>query len=346
VAVTGEGRICQKLRARNIVLATGARARQLPQLPADGQSVWTYREALTPSTLPKRLLIVGAGAIGIEFASFYGAVGAEVTVVEMAPRILPLEDEDISAQVATCLQRDGVRVHTQVALEQATRSNGAWQITLRPQGAGTNAIQVQADVVLVAVGIVGNVDDLGLENTRVKVEKSHIVTDALCRTTEPGIYAIGDVAGPPWLAHKASHEGVICVEHIADLHPHPLDPRRIPACTFSHPQVASVGWTEAQAKAAGRDVKVGKFPFVANGKAIAMGATSGFAKVVFDATSGELLGAHMVGEEVTEMIQGFAMAQNLETTEAELMSTVLPHPTMSEAMHEAVLAAYGRALHI
>jgi dihydrolipoamide dehydrogenase len=346
VAVAGEGGNRQELRARNIVVATGARARPLPQLPPDGESVWTYREALAPSTLPKRLLIVGAGAIGIEFASFYRAVGAEVTVVEMAPRILPLEDEEISAQVATCLQRDGVRVHTQVPLEQATRSDGAWQITLRPQGAGTNALQVQADVVLVAAGIVGNVADLGLENTRVTVEKTHIVTDALCRTTEPGIYAIGDVAGPPWLAHKASHEGLICVEHIAGLHPHTLDSRRIPACTYSHPQVASVGWTEAQAKAAGRDVKVGKFPFVANGKAIAMGATSGFAKVVFDATSGELLGAHMVGEEVTEMIQGFAMAQNLETTEAELMSTVLPHPTMSEAMHEAVLAAYGRALHI
>jgi dihydrolipoamide dehydrogenase len=346
VAVAGEGGNRQELRARNIVVATGARARPLPPLPPDGESVWTYREALAPSTLPKRLLIVGAGAIGIEFASFYRAVGAEVTVVEMAPRILALEDEEISAQVATCLQRDGVRVHTQVALEQATRSDGAWQITLRPQGAGTNALQVQADVVLVAAGIVGNVADLGLENTRVTVEKTHIVTDALCRTTEPGIYAIGDVAGPPWLAHKASHEGLICVEHIAGLHPHTLDSRRIPACTYSHPQVASVGWTEAQAKAAGRDVKVGKFPFVANGKAIAMGATSGFAKVVFDATSGELLGAHMVGEEVTEMIQGFAMAQNLETTEAELMSTVLPHPTMSEAMHEAVLAAYGRALHI
>lgn len=346
VAVTGNDASSQKLQARNIVVATGARARQLNQLPADGQSVWTYREALTPTTMPKRLLIVGAGAIGIEFASFYRAVGAEVTVVEMASRILPLEDEEVSAQVAASLQRDGIRVHTQVALEQATCSNGTWQITLQPQGSGIQALQVQADVVLVAAGIVGNVEDLGLENTRVKVEKTHIVTDALCRTTEPGIYAIGDVAGPPWLAHKASHEGVLCVEHIAGLHPHALDPRRIPACTYSHPQVASVGWTEAQAKAAGRDVNVGKFPFVANGKAIAMGATTGFTKVVFDASTGELLGAHMVGEEVTEMIQGFAIAQYLETTEAELMNTVLPHPTISESMHEAVLAAYGRALHI
>jgi dihydrolipoamide dehydrogenase len=346
VAVTGEGESSQKLRARNIVLATGARARQLPQLPVDGSSVWTYREALIPPTLPKSLLIVGAGAIGIEFAGFYRALGVEVTVVEMAPRILPLEDEEISAQVAKSLQDDGIRLHTQVALEKAARSKGIWQITLQPQGTGRQAIQVQADVVLVAAGIVGNVEELGLENTRVKVEKTHIITDSLCRTTEPGIYAIGDVAGPPWLAHKASHEGVLCVEHIAGLNPHALDSRRIPACTYSHPQVASVGWTEAQAKTAGRDVKVGKFPFLANGKAIAMGATTGFAKVVFDASTGELLGAHMVGEEVTEMIQGFAMAQNLETTEAELMSTVLPHPTMSETMHEAVLAAYGRALHI
>lgn len=345
VAVTGEGGVTQVLRAAHIVLATGARARQLPQLPADGQSVWTYREALTPPSVPKRLLIVGAGAIGIEFASFYRAVGADVTVVEMAPRVLPLEDEEVSAQVAASLKKDGIHVHTQVALEQAQRVQGAWQLTLRPQGSGS-ALQVQADVVLVAAGIVGNVEDLGLEKTRVQVEKTHIVTDAQCRTAEPGVYAIGDVAGPPWLAHKASHEGVLCVEHIAGLHPHALDPRRVPACTYSHPQVASVGWTEAQAKAAGRAVKVGKFPFSANGKAIAMGATAGFAKVVFDAASGELLGAHMVGEEVTEMIQGFAIAQSLETTEAELMSTIVPHPTMSESMHEAVLAAFGRALHI
>ena len=345
VAVTGEGGATQVLRAAHIVLATGARARQLPQLPADGQSVWTYREALTPPAVPKRLLIVGAGAISIEFASFYRAVGADVTVVEMAPRVLPLEDEEVSAQVAASLKKDGIHVHTQVSLEQAQRVQGAWQLTLRPKGSGS-ALQVQADVVLVAAGIVGNVEDLGLEKTRVQVEKTHIVTDAQCRTAEPGVYAIGDVAGPPWLAHKASHEGVLCVEHIAGLHPHALDPRRVPACTYSHPQVASVGWTEAQAKAAGRAVKVGKFPFSANGKAIAMGATTGFAKVVFDAASGELLGAHMVGEEVTEMIQGFAIAQSLETTEAELMATIVPHPTMSESMHEAVLAAFGRALHI
>jgi dihydrolipoamide dehydrogenase len=340
---SGNSQSLQVLRARHIVLATGARARQLPQLPADGKTVWTYREALTPPVLPKRLLIVGAGAIGIEFASFYRAVGAEVTVVEMAPRILPLEDEEISAQVAASLQRDGIRIHTQTALEQSVREGDGWHVTLR---AGQGTLQVQADVVLVAAGIVGNVEDLGLEATRVQVDKTHIVTDAQCRTAEPGVYAIGDVAGPPWLAHKASHEGVLCVEHIAGLHSHALDPRRVPACTYSHPQVASVGLTEAQARAAGRAVRVGKFPFTANGKAIAMGATTGFAKVVFDAGSGELLGAHMVGEEVTEMIQGFAMAQSLETTEAELMATIVPHPTMSESMHEAVLAAYDRALHI
>lgn len=343
VSVTRDGAGSQVLRVKHIVLATGARARQLPQLPADGKTVWTYREALMPPTLPRRLLIVGAGAIGIEFASFYRAVGVEVTVVEMASRILPLEDEEISAQVAASLHKDGIQLHTQTTLEQAARESDGWRITLR-QGQGCS--QVHADVVLVAAGIVGNVEDLGLEKTRVQVDKTHIVSDAQCRTAEPGVYAIGDVAGPPWLAHKASHEGVLCVEHIAGLSPHALDPRRVPACTYSHPQVASMGWTEAQAKAAGRAVKVGKFPFSANGKAIAMGATTGFAKVVFDAASGELLGAHMVGEEVTEMIQGFAIAQSLESTETELMATIIPHPTMSESMHEAVLAAYGRALHI
>jgi len=346
VAVTDEKSDgIQVLRAAHIVLATGARARQLPQLPVDGQSVWTYREALTPPALPKRLLIIGAGAIGIEFASFYRALGVEVAVADVAARILPQEDEDISVQVAASLRQDGVQIHTQVMLEQAKREGDGWRVTLQPQGAG-RALPVQADVVLVAAGIVGNVEDLGLEKTRVQVANHHIVTDAQCRTDESGVYAIGDVAGPPWLAHKASHEGVLCVERIAGLHPHALDRQRIPACTYSHPQVASVGWTEAQAKAAGRVVKVGKFPFAANGKAIAMGTTAGFVKVVFDDVSGELLGAHMVGEEVTEMIQGFAIAQSLETTEAELMTAIMPHPTMSESMHEAVLAAYGRALHI
>ncbi|MDF3884443.1 dihydrolipoyl dehydrogenase [Cupriavidus basilensis] len=328
----------------HILLATGARARQLPALPADGQTVWTYREALAPPVVPKRMLIVGAGAIGIEFASFYHAVGVEVAVIEMADRILPVEDADISAQVANSLSREGIVLHTAASIRSAERKASGWSVTL--QGGKSAGAKIEADVVLVAAGIVGNVEDLGLEKTAVRVEKTHIVTDAFCRTAEPGVYAIGDVAGPPWLAHKASHEGVICVEQIAGLHPHALDATRIPACTYSHPQVASVGLTEAQARERGHPVKVGKFPFVGNGKAIAMGSTTGLVKVIFDAGSGELLGAHMVGDEVTEMIQGYAIAQTLETTEADLMSAVLPHPTMSEAMHEAVLAAYGRALHI
>lgn len=346
LTVTGEDGKVTQLQATHIVLATGARPRSLPNLPADGQSVWTYREALMPPVVPKRMLIVGAGAIGIEFASFYHAIGVEVSVVEIADRILPVEDEEISAQVASSLQREGIQLHTRMTVNQAVRSGSAWQVTLESLDSGKTVLQINVDVVLVAAGILGNVEDLGLEKTAVKVKKSHIVTDDYCRTDEPGVYAIGDVAGAPWLAHKASHEGVLCVENIAGLHPHKLDPQRVPACTYSHPQVASVGLTEAQAKAAGHSVKVGKFPFVANGKAIAMGSTVGFTKVVFDAVSGELLGAHMVGEEVTEMIQGFAIAQTLETTEADLIATILPHPTMSESMHEAVLAAYGRALHI
>ncbi|WP_043367128.1 dihydrolipoyl dehydrogenase [Cupriavidus sp. WS] len=328
----------------HIVLATGARARQLPTMPADGKTVWSYREALAPPALPRRMLIVGAGAIGIEFASFYHAVGAHVTVIEMADRILPVEDADISAQVAGSLARDGIVLHTSTGIAQAERTGAGWTVTL--QGGKPDGAKIEADVVLVAAGIVGNVEGIGLENTAVKVEKTHIVTDGFGRTAEPGVYAIGDVAGPPWLAHKASHEGVICVEHIAGLQPHALDPARIPACTYSHPQVASVGLTEAQARARGHQIRVGKFPFAANGKAIALGSTGGLVKVVFDEGSGELLGAHMVGDEVTEMIQGYAIAQTLETTEADLMAAVLPHPTMSEAMHEAVLAAYGRALHI
>lgn len=343
--IAGQDGSVAKLTARSIILATGARSRQLPGLESDGKTVWTYRDALAPPSVPKRMLIVGAGAIGIEFASFYHAIGVEVTVVEMAERILPAEDSEVSAEVASRLGRDGIALRTGTAVKRAERQSMAWDVEL--QGTeGKPAEHIQVDVVLVAAGIVGNVEDLGLGNTAVKVEKTHIVTDAFSRTDEPGIYAIGDVAGPPWLAHKASHEGVICVEAIAGLKPHALDPKRIAACTYSHPQVASVGLTEAHAKANGYRLKVGKFPFAANGKAIAMGSTTGFVKVVFDDATGELLGAHMVGDEVTEMIQGFAIGQTLETTEAELMASILPHPTMSEAMHEAVLAAYERALHI
>lgn len=330
------------LSAHHIILATGARARELPGLKPDGDSVWSYREALMPATLPKRLLVIGAGAIGIEFASFYHALGSEVSVVEMADRILPVEDEEVSVHVAEALKKQGLQLHTGCRVKSSSRAGSAWKVELE----GANAKTVEADVVLCAAGIVGNVENIGLEGTAIKVEKTHIVTDPYGATGEPGVYAIGDVAGPPWLAHKASHEALVCVEKIAGLHPHPLDISRIPACTYSHPQVASVGLTEAKARAGGRAVRVGKFPFAANGKAIALGATGGFAKVVFDADSGELLGAHMVGEEVTEMIQGYAIASELETTEAELMAAIFPHPTQSEAMHEAVLAAYDRALHI
>ncbi|MCY1524148.1 Dihydrolipoyl dehydrogenase 3 [compost metagenome] len=331
-----------RLTAPHILLATGARARQLPGLEPDGSSLWSYREALQPPSLPRRLLVIGAGAIGIEFASFYRALGCEVSVVEMAERILPVEDEEISAHVADALRKDGIALHTGSRLKSHRRSASGWQVEL--DGAGAPALEV--DVILSAAGIVGNVEDLGLEGTAIKVDKTHIVTDRYGATGEPGVYAIGDVAGPPWLAHKASHEALICVEKIAGLDPHPLDSNRVPACTYSHPQVASVGLTEAQARDSGRTVRVGRFPFAANGKAIALGATGGFTKVVFDADSGELLGAHMVGEEVTEMIQGYTVGLELETTEAELMAAIFPHPTQSEAMHEAVLAAYGRALHI
>lgn len=332
----------RELRARHIILATGARARELPLLPADGQTVWTYREALMPPQLPASMVVVGGGAIGIEFASFYRAVGVEVTVVEMAERILPVEDAEVSSHVAASLGKDGITIHAGAALKSASRRDGQWHLALE----GNGGIEVSAEVVLVAAGIVGNVEDLGLEHTAVKVERTHIVTGTHCETAEPGVHAIGDVAGAPWLAHKASHEGVLCVEHIAGLATHPLDPLRVPACTYSHPQVASVGLTEAKAVAAGYRVRVGKFPFAANGKAIAMGATGGFAKVVFDEASGELLGAHLVGEDVAEMIQGFVIAQTLESTEAELMATIFPHPTMSESMHEAVLDAWGRTLHL
>ncbi|RJG02580.1 dihydrolipoyl dehydrogenase [Noviherbaspirillum sedimenti] len=334
------------LSARHIILATGARARVLPGLTPDGDSVWSYREALVPTRVPKHLVVIGAGAIGIEFASFYHALGAKVSVVEMAERVLPVEDEEISAYVGESLRKEGMQLYLGSRIASSNKRGAGqaaeWTLTLD----GKHKETLTADVVLTAAGIVGNVEELGLEGTAVKVDRSHIVTDAYGATGEPGVYAIGDVAGAPWLAHKASHEAIICVEKIAGKNPHALDASKIPACTYSHPQVASVGMTEAQAKAAGRQIRVGKFPFAVNGKALAMGATGGFTKVIFDKASGELLGAHMVGEEVTEMIQGYTIARELETTEAELMETIFPHPTQSEAMHEAVLAAYERALHI
>lgn len=331
----------RSFQAAHVILATGARARVLPGLDPDPGSVWYYREALSPGFLPPRMVVIGAGAIGVEFASFYHALGVQVHIVEMADRVLPPEDEEISRHVAASLSKQGMELHLGARVIGSQRAGGVWRIQL--QGA---VRALEAEVVLVAAGIVGNHEDLGLERTAVRVERSHVVTDALGATHEPGVYAIGDLAGAPWLAHKASHEAVACVEAIAGGEPHPLDVLRIPACTYSHPQVAHVGLTEAQARAGGRAVRVGRFPFTANGKAIALGDTEGFVKVVMDAESGELLGAHMVGAEVTEMIQGYAVAMGLEATEEDLMQTVFPHPTQSEAMHEAVLSAYERALHL
>jgi dihydrolipoamide dehydrogenase len=332
------------LEAPHIVLATGARARQLPGLEADGELVWTYKEAMVPKLLPKSLLVVGSGAIGIEFASFYRALGSEVTVVEVLPRILPVEDEEISAFAHKAFEKRGIRLLPNTTVKALAREAGGVRAVI---ATADKSFEERFERVILAVGIVGNVEGIGLEGTGVVVEKAHVVIDEWCRTGEPGVYAIGDLVGPPWLAHKASHEGVICVEKIAGLADvHPLDVSKIPGCTYCTPQIASVGLTEAQAKARGYEVKVGRFPFVGNGKAIAAGEPEGLVKTVFDARTGELLGAHMVGAEVTEMIQGFTIARTLEATEAELVHTVFPHPTISEAMHEAVLAAFGRAIHI
>lgn len=344
VAVRGKDGGETVLRAGHVVLATGARPRVLSGLEPDGRLVWTYKEAMVPKELPRSLLIIGSGAIGIEFASFYCALGSAVTVVEVLPRILPAEDEEISAFVHKALERRGIRLRPETTVEALARGKDGVVARMRKNG---QISEEHFERVILAVGIVGNVEDLGLEKTRVRVEKTHIVTDGFGRTDEPGIYAIGDVAGPPWLAHKASHEGVVCVEAIAGVAGvHPIERSTIPGCTYCTPQVASVGLTEAEAKSRGFDVRVGRFPFIGNGKALALGEPEGLIKTVFDAKTGELLGAHMVGAEVTEMIQGFALARTSELTEAELMRTIFPHPTISETMHEAVLAAFGRALHI
>ncbi len=340
VALSGGGETV--LEARHVILATGARARELPGLEADGRLVWTYRHALVAESVPESLLVVGSGAIGMEFASFFADLGSRVTVVEVLERVLPAEDEEVSEFVRRAFERRGIRIHTATTVRALTRGEDAVEAVLEgPEGERRERF---ARVIL-AVGIVGNVEDIGLETVSVRVEKTHILTDPFGRTDTEGVWAIGDVAGPPWLAHKASHEGIVCVEAIAGLDPHPPDPRRIPACTYCRPQVASVGLGEAAARAAGHEVRVGRFPLSANGKALALGETEGFVKTVFDARTGELLGAHMVGHEVTEMIQGFAVAQRLESTEVELMETVFPHPTVSEAMHEAVLDAFGRVIH-
>jgi dihydrolipoamide dehydrogenase len=344
--LAGKGKVvvgAQMLEAKNIILATGARARVLPGLEPDGKLVWTYKEAMLPATMPKSLLVVGSGAIGIEFASFYRTMGAEVTVVEVMDRILPVEDEDISAHARKAFEKQGMKIITGAKVSKLVK--GADNVTASIEVAG-KVETIIVDRVISAVGITGNTENLGLEGTGVKVDRGHVVIDEWCRTGEPGVYAIGDLAGPPWLAHKASHEGVLCVEKIAGLnHLHPLDVSKIPGCTYCHPQVASVGLTEAKAKAAGYAVKVGRFPFMGNGKAIALGEPEGLIKTVFDAKTGELLGAHMIGAEVTELIQGYTIARTMEATEAELMHTVFPHPTLSEMMHEAVLDAYGRAVH-
>jgi dihydrolipoamide dehydrogenase len=331
-------------QAKHIIVATGARPRALPGLEPDKKLVWTYFEAMMPDKMPKSLLVVGSGAIGIEFASFYRNMGAEVTVVEVLPQILPVEDAEIAASARKQFEKQGMKIMTGAKVTKLDKKSDSVVATIDAGGGKTQTLEV--DRVISAVGVVGNVENLGLEKLGVKTDRGTIVIDGFCRTNVPGIYAIGDVAGPPMLAHKAEHEGVICVEAIKGLHPHPMDKSLIPGCTYCHPQIASVGLTEAKAKEAGKDVRVGRFPFVGNGKAIALGEDQGLVKVIFDKKSGQLLGAHMVGAEVTELIQGFVVAMNLETTEEELMHTIFPHPTISETMKEAVLDAYGRVLNM
>jgi dihydrolipoamide dehydrogenase len=330
-------------QAKHIILATGARPRVLPGLEPDKKLIWTYFEAMLPERMPKSLLVVGSGAIGIEFASFYRNFGAEVTVVEILPQILPAEDAEISAFARKQFEKQGIKILTDTKVAKLEKKPDGVTATVEGKG-GTQTLNVER--VISAIGVVGNIENLGLEKVGVKTERGAIVVDALNRTSVPGIYAIGDVAGPPLLAHKAEHEGVICVEAIKGLKPHPMDKRLIPGCTYCSPQIASVGLTEQAAKEKKLDIRVGRFPFVGNGKAIALGEDQGLVKVIFEKKTGELLGAHMVGAEVTELIQGYVVAMNLETTEEELIHTIFPHPTLSEMMKEAVLDAYGRALNI
>ncbi|MDQ7776649.1 MAG: dihydrolipoyl dehydrogenase [Paracoccus aminovorans] len=332
----------EEVTGKAIVLATGARARNLPGLEADGDLVWNYKHALQPPQMPKKLLVIGSGAIGIEFASFFNTLGADTTVVEVMDRVLPVEDAEISALAKKQFVKQGMKILEKATVKKLDRAPG--KVTAHIEKDGKTETQ-DFDTVISAVGIVGNVENLGLEKLGAKIDRTHVVTDEYCRTGVEGLYAIGDVAGAPWLAHKASHEGVMVAELIAGQHPHPIKPNSIPGCTYCNPQVASVGLTEEKAKAAGYEIKVGRFPFIGNGKAIALGEPEGLIKTVFDAKTGELLGAHMVGAEVTELIQGYVVGRTLETTEAELMETVFPHPTLSEMMHESVLSAYGRAIH-
>ncbi|WP_339828776.1 dihydrolipoyl dehydrogenase [uncultured Parvibaculum sp.] len=343
VAVESKDGKKSELTTKNIILATGARARTVPGLEPDGERIWTYREAMVPKSIPKSLIVVGSGAIGIEFASFYRAFGTEVTVVEMLERILPVEDEEISKEAARAFKKRGIRLLTGATVERVEKGKHGVSATIARGGKTEN---IDAEIVISAVGIVGNVENLGLEDAGVEVEKTHVVVNEWLETGAKGVYAIGDLVGPPWLAHKASHEGVLAAEHMAGLKGlHPIDTTKIPGCTYSTPQIASVGLTEAKAKEQGYEVKVGRFPFRANGKAIALGETEGFVKTVFDAKTGELLGAHMIGAEVTELIQGFGIARTLEATEADLIHAVFPHPTLSEMISEAVLDAEGRVLH-
>lgn len=351
-ALTGKGKVSiktdngsQEWVAKNVVLATGARARELPGLEADGDLVWTYKHALMPSRMPKKLLVIGSGAIGIEFASFYNTLGAETTVVEVMDRILPVEDAEISAFARKSFTKQGMTILEKAMVRQLDRVGGK-KVTAHIESGGKTE-RIEFDTVISAVGIVGNVEGLGLEELGVKIDRTHVVTDGYCRTGVEGLYAIGDVAGAPWLAHKASHEGVMVAELIAGRNDvHPVKPESIAGCTYCHPQVASVGYSEAKAKEMGYKVKVGRFPFIGNGKAIALGEPEGMIKTVFDEKTGELLGAHMIGAEVTELIQGYVVGRGLETTEEDLMNTVFPHPTLSEMMHESVLDAFDRVIHI
>ena len=332
-------------QAKHVIIATGARPRVLPGIEPDKKLVWTYFEAMAPAAIPKSLLVIGSGAIGIEFASFFRALGSEVTVVEVLPQILPVEDEEIAAFARKRFEREaGIKIMTGAKVAKLDKKADGVTATIDDGKGGTTTLNVER--VISAVGVVGNIENLGLEKLGVKTERGTVLTDGLGRTNVPGIYAIGDVAGPPMLAHKAEHEGVVCIEAIKGLNPHPLDKLRIPGCTYCNPQIASVGLTEAAAKARGYELKVGRFPFAGNGKAIALGEDQGLVKTIFDAKTGQLIGAHMVGAEVTELIQGFVIAMQLETTEEDLMHTVFPHPTLSEMMHESVLDAFGRVIHV